>query len=540
MDMYRPSYFLNFIIREDFMFQLFQSFLGTEDAFLCYWFALLLIALVVILGAVIYLFYRAKWKLHQIYGVSVLSVGLLFMLALPPLSAPDEILHFTGAYALSNQLMGQPVRDAEGNVRIRQEDEYLVNWPGDHDPCKATVLGQTLDRSVYEAMHEKGLFHATEEGSSITLQQPVKTTPCAYLLPALGITLARLLHLSAIGLVLLGRFMNLLLFTALGSLAVRRTPIGKEVFFAISLFPMTLELAGSYSYDSYIMALSFYLLAVILDLALARPRAEISWKNVLELSLLALLLSPCKMIYATLFLLCFLIPVRKWGTKPWPKWLLSVALIGLLIVGSILLVNVRELLRYVNASGVTQAPELTSAGEVNTVKLHDLSELLQDRTLVFRIIRNTLGILGGQFLGTTVGMWLGAFDRGLVTPFPCLVLFWGGTLTLAVVGRKEEPTLTRGRRAWMILVFLLLSFVLMVSMLLAYTPADTFYILGVQGRYFLPYLPVLLLAFRVTQLDRFRYIFHGKVQLHGILLSLMMGMDAYILLRCFITVVQRV
>ena len=304
-----PSDFLTVIIREDFMFQIFQSFLGTEDAFLFYWFALLLIALVVILGAVIYLFYHAKWKLHQIYGISVFSVGLLFMLALPPLSAPDEILHFTGAYALSNQLMGQPVRDAEGNVRIRQEDEYLVNWPGDQDPCKATVLGQTLDRSVYEAMHEKGLLHATEEGSSITLQQPVKTTPCAYLLPALGITLARLLHLSAIGLVLLGRFMNLLLFTALGSLAVRRTPIGKEVFFAISLFPMTLELAGSYSYDSYIMALSFYLLAVILDLALAEPNAEISWKNVLELSLLALLLSPCKMIYATLFLLCFLIPV---------------------------------------------------------------------------------------------------------------------------------------------------------------------------------------------------------------------------------------
>ena len=514
------------------MFQLFQSFLGTEDAFLCYWFVLLLIALVVILGAVLYLFHRAKWELHQIYGVSVFSVGLLFMLALPPLSAPDEILHFAGAYALSNQLMGQPVRDAEGNVCIRQEDEYLVNWPGDHDPCKATVLGQTLDRSVYEAIHEKGLFHATEEGSSITLQQPVKTTPCAYLLPALGITLARLLHFSAIGLVLL--------FTALGSLAVHRTPIGKEVFFAISLFPMTLELAGSYSYDSYIMVLSFYLLSVILDLTLAGPSAKISWKNVLALSLLALLLSPCKMIYATLFLLCFLIPVRKWGAKPWPKWLLSVALIGFLIVGSILLVNVRELLRYVNASGVTQAPELTSAGEVNTVKLHDLTELLQDPTLVFRIIRNTLGILGGQFLGTTVGMWLGAFDRGLVTPFPCLVLFWGGTLTLAVVGRKEEPTLTLGRRVWMIFVFLLLSFVLMVSMLLAYTPADTFYILGVQGRYFLPYLPVLLLAFRVTQLDRFRYIFNRKVQLHGILLSLMMGMDAYVLLRCFITVVQRV
>ena len=521
------------------MLQLFQSFIGTGDQFLIYRFVGLIIALLVIIATCLCLFKKSRWKLHQIYFVAVFWLGLVFMYTLPPLSAPDEILHFTGAYALSNQLMGQPVRDEDGHVRIRQEDEYLVNWPGDNDPCKATVLGQTLDRSVYEAMHEKGLFHATEAGTSITLQQPVKTTPCAYLLPALGITLARLLKLSAIGLVLLGRFMNLLLFATLGAMTVRRTPIGKELFFAVSLFPMTLELAGSYSYDSYIIALSFYLIAVILDLALAKPAAGITRKNVIELSVLALLLSPCKMIYATLFLLCLLIPVRKWGTKPWPKWILSVLLIGALIVGSILLVNFREVFRYVNASGVTQAPEFTSSGDVNTVKLHDLAELIHDPTLVFRIIRNTFQILGGQFLGTTVGMWLGAFDRGLATPLPLLVLFWTGTLLLAITGRREEPVLTIPHRIWMVLVFLLLGFILMVSMLLAYTPADTFYILGVQGRYFLPFLPVLLLAFRTPRLHRLRALSRGSIGLDALLLSVMMLMDALVLLGCFLTVVQR-
>ncbi len=521
------------------MLQIFQSVRGTADQFLIHWFGCLIIALCVIIGVCMYAFKKSRWQLHQIYFIAVFWMGLVFLLALPPLSAPDEILHFTGAYALSNQMMGQPVRDEDGHVRIRQEDEYIVNWPGDDDPCKATVLGQTLDRSVYAAMHEKSLAPATEEGSSITLQQPVKTTPCAYFLPALGITLARFMKLSAIGLVLFGRFMNLLMFAVLGSMTVRRTPIGKEVFFAISLFPMTLELAGSYSYDSYIIALSFYLIAVILDLALAKPWANITRKNVVELSILAILLSPCKMIYATLFLLCLMIPVRKWGGKPWPKWILSVLLIGILIVGSILLVNFREVLRYVNASGVTQAPEFTSSGDVNTVKLHDLAELMYDRTLVFRIIRNTLQILGGQFLGTTVGMWLGAFDRGLMTPMPLLILFWILTLVLAIVGCSEEPALSIPRRIWMVCVFLLLSFVLLVSMLLAYTPADTFYILGVQGRYFLPFLPVLLLAFRTPQLHRLRSLAHGRFKLENVLLSVMMLMDAMVLLGCFVTVVQR-
>lgn len=176
---------------------------------------------------------------------------------------------------------------------------------------------------------------------------------------------------------------------------------------------------------------------------------------------------------------------------------------------------------------------------MNTVKLHDLAELIHDRTLVFRIIRNTLQILGGQFLGTTVGMWLGAFDRGLATPVPMLVLFWTGTLLLAITGRREEPTLSIPRRVWMVLVFLLLGFILMVSMLLAYTPADTFYILGVQGRYFLPFLPVLLLAFRTPRLHRLRVIGRVGIGLDALLLSVMLLMDALVLLGCFLTVVQR-
>ena len=126
------------------MLQLFQSFIGTGDQFLIGRFVCLMIALCVIIATCLCLFKKSRWKLHQIYFIAVFSMGLVFMCTLPPLSAPDEILHFTGAYALSNQMMGQSVRDEDGHVRIREEDEYLVNWPGDDDPCKATVLGQTL------------------------------------------------------------------------------------------------------------------------------------------------------------------------------------------------------------------------------------------------------------------------------------------------------------------------------------------------------------------------------------------------------------
>ena len=201
--------------------------------------------------------------------------------------------------------------------------------------------------------------------------------------------------------------------------------------------------------------------------------------------------------------------------------------------------NLREVLRYVNASGVTQAPEFTSSGEVNIVKLHDLSELIRDKTLVFRIIRNTFQILGTQYLGTTVGMWLGAFDRGLTTPTPFLFIFWIGSILTGAYD-PEEPVPEIRKRLIMAGTVIFLTFILLTSMLLSYTPADTFYILGVQGRYFLPYLPVLLLCFRSEWIKTLLGKFKAAQFMPKAFLLLEILMDGIVLTGCYLTVVSRV
>ncbi|OON87962.1 hypothetical protein BXO88_01950 [Oribacterium sp. C9] len=522
------------------MLQILNSFRGTEDQFLIQWFLLLIAALTVVFLAVTFLLLKSRQRLYQIYFVAVLWMGIIFMAVLPPLSAPDEVLHFVGAYELSNKMMLKTPRDADGNIIIRKEDEFIVNWPGDNDLNKATVLGQVLSRPVYEEIHRSTLFESADRGESITLQQPVATTPAAYFMPAFGITLARLLDLSAFGLLFLGRFMNLLFFSVLGAMSVRRTPVGKKLFFSVSLFPMTLELMGSYSYDSFIISLSFYLLAVILDHAFKGTEEKIGWRDILEMGILAVLLAPCKMIYSTLFALCLMIPVARWRKPSALRWTATVLFIGMLITGSIAFVNLREVLRYVNASGVTQAPELTSSGEINTVKLHDMQELLKDKTLVFRIIRNTFQILGAEYLGTTVGMWLGAFDRGLSTATPLLYGFWGAAFFTALFGHEGEALPKLWQRFFMAFVAVLLTFVLLVSMLLSYTPDDTFYILGIQGRYFLPYLPVLFMALRSGTLDKKMRGISWTEALTRLMISAEILMDGAVLTGCYLTVISRV
>ena len=63
---------------------------------------------------------------------------------------------------------------------------------------------------------------------------------------------------------MLGMLFNLLYGALLIIFSVRITPVGKKVFMAVALLPMTLHLLGSHSYDVGTLGLAFLLTAFIL------------------------------------------------------------------------------------------------------------------------------------------------------------------------------------------------------------------------------------------------------------------------------------
>ena len=91
----------------------------------------LLIGYVLLLAAVLsgaVLFYRLfagngrGLSLERVYPAAALFLGVLYMLVLPPLSAPDEISHYVSAYQLSSRMLGAPSNDQYGYVLVRSRD----------------------------------------------------------------------------------------------------------------------------------------------------------------------------------------------------------------------------------------------------------------------------------------------------------------------------------------------------------------------------------------------------------------------------------
>lgn len=454
-------------------------------------------------------------KLEQVYLAAGLILGTLYLLVLPPLSAPDEISHYVSAYQLSSRMLGQPATARSGRVLLRPQDvwvedlEGIMEYAPDEDgnleyqaeeaAAQQTVpLGDTLDESMYELLHEVGFSgqYAPERTVSFggvlvsSTFPPVVTTPLAYVPQALGIALGRLLNGNTLALLYLGRFFNLIFFAVMTYLAMGRMPFGKEVLFGVAMLPMTLHLSASFSYDVMIMACLFCFTAICLDLAYGREKVR--FLDVLLLAALMAVCGPCKMVYAPMMGLCLLIPVKKFagGGNGWLRWALAALIVGGAWAVAMVLVNSQVLASYATAT------EAESYVQWAAEPGYSLTLLIHQPIRLFRMFYQTLLWQGEHYHLTMIGAWLGNLDEVLDVPY--LVVM---TLTVCLLGlafRKPGETLEMsvGQRTWIGVICAGCGAVTMLSMLIAWTPLSARVINGVQGRYFLPFLPVLLLALK--------------------------------------------
>lgn len=482
-------------------------------------------------------------RLEGIYPVAGLFLGLLYLVVLPPLSAPDEISHYVSAYQLSSRILGQPSNDRYGRVLLRPQDAWVEDMEGAfvyeadgdgymqvmQETLEAGVkFCQVLDESVYQQLWELrgGNSYNPEQAEALggalvsSTYPPVQTTPLAYVPQALAMALARLLGFGTLGLMYLGRLGNLLFFVFMVWVAMRRLPFGKEVLFGVALLPMTLHLSASFSYDVMIMGCMFLFTAVCLDLAYRKE--QVQGADLAVVMVLMAVCGPCKMIYAVLMGLCLLVPVRKFGG--WGRWALAGAAVAGAWAVSMYVVNSQVVASYV-AETESYVPWAQEPGYSILLLVH------QPVRLVRMFYQTLLGQMEMYHL-TMIGAYLGNLDEVLSVPYVAVVLFTLGLLALAFQKPGESIPLSGGQRIWIVTLCGLCMGAAMFSMLIAWTPLSSWVISGVQGRYFLPFLPVLLMALKNRMVVLTRDVSRPVLYLMGCL-------NGYALLRLFSIVCMR-
>lgn len=487
-----------------------------------YW-VIALLALVLI-GAGWWLFTGQKCPLHRMVFCFVLALGILFSMVLPPYSAPDEQFHINQSFTLASTIYDPHLPIAQSQIHS------TIRRPSDQD-----VIVQDGETTVFTWQHiAKNLLTTSPDPFTATHdfdEYQVDSSYTMYWISALGVLAGFLLRLGFIPTLFLGRLTNLLFFAFLASWAVKRTPVAKAVFATVALLPMTLHLAASYSRDSNLLALCLLFAALVLDLAFG-PTEKISWKQLILPALAGLLIVPSKIVYFPLALLVFLIPAARLGrfSKAIKGGFLVLCMVvflssagGTLTLGGFVNGDTPVAAGAASSSAAVQeaepaasvaaesesapAPESTaSSGETavaDSAPQPASEEPVQDDSVCYSLpyilshpldtvellIRSVVEY-GDHYVKTLVGGTLSYFDPGVQIAWT-----WVAALLILLVLAWLQPSFELP--VWAKTVCLLIGLAccgLAVLGCVSWTPTYYTTIYGLQGRYFLPVLSLLLLA----------------------------------------------
>ena len=476
-------------------------------------------ALLLILVSGIYL-NITKFSIVKIYPFVMLIFGLGYMYVFPAMSAPDEIAHFISAYKISNKMLGKQATVKDGHVIIRAQDLWIEDVDGEYtfDKSKSEeekvlipeegshgkIISSKLEETSYKVFYAEGNIRGTDNYISFggkdyekaqSLHAPVNTIPTVYFLPATGITAARIMGLNSIYLVLFGRMANLILFILFGTLGIYFMPKFKEFIFLVSLLPTTIELAASYSYDAVMISSMIFFVSYVFYLA--HEKKDFDIKDLVIVSLIAGLVLPCKMVYFPMLLLLFSIPLYKFKFRGKVDGKIKKENIAFFLASAVVVLLSWVFAMYLvnRATVVGYSTSTTSSLEWAGEESYTIGYLFHNKVKAVKLFYNTLLLQLEYYHKTMFGAYLGHADDVVGIPYiGFLVLNIG--MIFSVFGEAKEKQLQVKERVLTGISIFFVVFLVLLSMLIAWTPISSEFIEGVSGRYFIPVLLPLLMIFR--------------------------------------------
>ena len=224
---------------------------------------------------------------HAYVFVLIILMGICQVITTPPvvgISWDDEIHYKKSAYISWGS-----------NGEIAPADLELVNHYQTviYERKEYTQEGRDAWTAYIDQFHKE---------NPTLIQNGFKfTKECiAYLPSAFGLALGHMFGMTFTHTFMLGKFMNILCYALIISLAIKMLDRGKILAAVIALFPTNIFLAASYSYDWWIT--SFVMLAYALFLKEIQNNHEISQKKLLAiLSIMIIALIPKAVYFPLLF-----------------------------------------------------------------------------------------------------------------------------------------------------------------------------------------------------------------------------------------------
>jgi len=431
-------------------------------------------------------------KLENIFVLIVLFFGTLFAVFTPPNEVPDEDRHFARVYGfVTGNFISTDVTLPAHIVKMLSKYHPLATFSGNP--------GTIYIRSFFDDFSER-----QNRNEKITVFSAAIYNPILYLPQIFGLVAGMFLKLSDRWSFLLGRIFSVIFYVSACYYILKTTPVSKRSLFVLFAMPMAVYSSASYSADMMQNVLSFlYLYMIITATTSSKPVAPKEWWKFLLLSALLALTKPISLL---LPLVSLAIPVTRFGSDR--KKIAFIASQYALIL-LIALVWAKSF----TAQNTLIHPLLTQTVSPSEQLVYVFLNPIATIRMIFHTIFYYNYVVPSLlfYLFSIVG-WFG----WMTAPMPDFVYFiFLLGLTLAILGDLGNPlALTRWQKTVFLSVFLLYVLGIIMSMFIFSSPVGKLMAEGIQGRYFIPIIPLLLYlsaSLKRPEWGRFDRLFTGTV-----------------------------
>lgn len=414
-----------------------------------------------------YLTFRKGIRPETVFFIVSVPLCIAFAVIIPALRAPDEVVHFLRAFGV-----------VKGNWIVPPDG--LVNLPENIVPEGFSAPYSEVF-SVYSMVNGGDILLSSRQ-AAYSIQNAALYNPLVYVFCCIGIGIADMFSDSFYVILTAGRLVNALGCTLMIYAAIKMIPRGKELVCLISLFPINLQERASISADGPTYAAAVLLTAFVLYMRLSDEKMDV--RRMLQLYAILIFTSSCKVVYFAMAALVLLIPMEAFDTK---KKAVLHRCAGILLTTVLSLVWIVLASRYL---GETQGGG-NGAAKVVYALTHPLWYIkLMAVTSIRRLPGWALQMIAPP---------MGYFDIPVSKAFAAIMapaaawLVFRDARTLSGSGQKRDRFASIVLVATSFIVLMLIFASLYVQWTEG-TPPMIEAIEGIQGRYFLPFLPALLLG----------------------------------------------
>lgn len=427
----------------------------------------------IVIGVIVALFglfsyiyiFILRWDLEKLFFGALLFFGFIINFLIPLGNVPDETYHFLTAFHYSNEMMG--IHEDITNISIRQCDKDIFEKYEIEDDYKVELYLQDL-------------FDQSNVNSKLVSSDKaclsVGKYSFTYYLSALGITFGRLCGLNTLLCAFIARFLNFMFFLIISYLCIKKLPIFKEIFMFVCMLPITLQQAFSLSYDGIVLTFAIVISALTVKLY---HDSKLSKKEHAVLIGACILISLCKgYAYSPIVLA----PLSFYALRFYEKYKSKIKLIYIVSAFTILLVLAVLGVLFFNKTAVE--------GSMFYLCGHPIILLKWIKGTVFS--QTTFILRSG--LGTVLGLCrIGTYKVLLIF---CLL----NLLYILVCTNITKFKINSWVRLIFILIFLVTFFGTFLAMytwtykINAIDFINGHIINGIQGRYFIPLMPLLFIS----------------------------------------------